>query len=159
MYGKTYWLDEVTEYEGIFEETDLGGGMIKHEPVTGQIYVQGTPQDAAHWNNMENGIFDAHTAVGLLMMLARQNSWEVEIGTVDLTNTQTYPFNNSKKSVALTKVKENGNYVVLTDIVSYTGSVGEIVVSDKLTNGFKVAFTGSASSAKVQYIVIGGILK
>ena len=159
MYSKTQWVDEVTEYEGIFTETDLGGGMIRHDPVTGQIYVQGTPQDAAHWNNMENGIFDAHTAVGLLLMLARQNSWEVEIGTKTLTNSAAYPFNNSEVTVALAHTKENGDYIILTDVTAFTGNVGEIVTSNKLNNGFKIKYTGSASSVTVKYIVIGGILK
>ena len=159
MYQRTIWVDEVDEFEGVFKETDLGGGNVKHEAVPGQVYVQGTPQDAAHWNKMEQAILDAQSAVALVLMLARQNSWEVEIGTVTLTNTQAYPFNNSKKTVALTNTKENGNYVILTEVTSFTGNVGEIVTSDKLTNGFKISHTGSASSVTVKYIVIGGILK
>lgn len=159
MYNRTFWVDEVTQYEGIFKETDLGEGLVKHEPEPGEIQVEGTPQDAAHWNRMEEGIFDAHSAVQLLLMLARQNEWEVEYGTVNLTNTLAFPFNNSVQSVSLSKVKEDTNYIILTEVQSFTGNVGEIVISDKLINGFKIAHTGSASAVTVKYIVIGGILK
>ena len=36
--------------------------------------------------------------------------------------------------------------------------VGEAVATDKQVNGFKLAYTGSAKSAVVEYIVIGGII-
>ena len=141
MYQWTQWVDEVDEYEGIFTETDLGGGMIKHDPVTGQVYVQGTPQDAAHWNNMEAGIIDAHAAVQQLVN----------------ANSLAFPFNNSQATVALVNVRDNLNYVV--EVISVTptgGPAGEIEFTDRQVNGFKVAFTGSASKVVVKYAVIGG---
>ena len=76
-------------------------------------------------------------------------------GTKVLTNTEEFPFNNSESSVSIT-TQANAKYVVLTEIVSAVGNPGEIVVSDKLNNGFKLAFTGSASSVTVKYTVIGG---
>ena len=166
MYQWTQWVDEVDEYEGIFTETDLGGGMIKHDPVTGQVYVQGTPQDAAHWNNMEAGIIDAHAAVQQLVNAVRQNLWRIEdlekatvqeTGEVTLNNSLAFPFNNSQVTVALTNVRDNLNYVV--EVISVTptgGPAGEIEVSDRQVNGFKIAFTGSASKVVVKYAVIGG---
>ena len=166
MYPRTYWVDEVDEYEGIFQETDLGGGQVKHDPVTGQIYVQGTPQDAAHWNNMEDGISDAHIAQQLMINALRQGVWRIEdlerdtaqeTGTVTLTNSLEFPFNNSIVTVPLTVVRDNLNYVVEVIKVEPTGGpAGEIDVSERQVNGFKMAFTGSASSVKVTYAVIGG---
>ncbi len=120
---------------------------------------QGTPQDQQHFNNLEFGVFDAHTAALLLLNHARQNSWEIERGEVNLTNTGIYPYNNSQKTVALAAAKENGDYVILTEVVSCAGNAGEVVTSDKLTNGFKIAYTGSAPSATIKYTVIGGFLK
>ena len=166
MYSWTNWVDEVTEYEGIFQETDLGGGMIKHDPVTGQVYVEGTPQDAAHWNNMEKGIIDAHTASGILLNALRQMGWRTdalekatvqETGEVTLNNSLTFPFNNSQATVALTNVRNNLNYIV--EVISVTptgGPAGDIEVSDRQINGFKIAFNGSASKVVVKYAVIGG---
>jgi len=166
MYNRTNWVDEVTEYEGIFKETDLGGGLVKHEPETGEIYVQGTPQDAAHWNNMEDGIMDAHVAHDLLLNGLRQTVWRVgdleratdqETGSVTLTNTMQFPFNNSIVTVPLTITRDNLNYIVEVIKVEPTGGpAGDVEISERQVNGFKMAFTGSASSVKVTYAVIGG---
>lgn len=81
-----------------------------------------------------------------------------ETGTVSLTNTLAFPFNNSKKSVALVHRQNDTDYVVYTEIQSATGNPGEIVISDKQVNGFKVAHTGGASAVTVKYYVIGGLM-
>lgn len=166
MYNRTNWVDEVTEYEGIFTETDLGGGLIRHDPVTGEVYVQGTPQDAAHWNNMEDGIMDAHVAQDLMVNGLRQSVWRVEAleratdqetGSVTLTNTMQFPFNNSIVTVPLTVTRDNLNYIVEVIKVEPTGGpAGDVDISERQVNGFKIAYTGSASSVKVTYAVIGG---
>ena len=106
--------------------------------------------------------FNTDAAVGLLINAYRQLVWDQPIyedGSVSLTNTLDYPFNNSKKSVALNNTQPRTSYVVLTEIVSADGNPGEVVVSDRLINGFKVAYTGSAKSAVVNYYVIGGTLQ
>ena len=89
----------------------------------------------------------------------RQQSWEKESGQLTLTNTTGYPFNSSAKSVALKIPREGSDYIVLGEVVSAVGNVGEIVVTDKLTNGFKIGYTGSATSAVIKFVVIGGYLK
>ncbi len=78
-------------------------------------------------------------------------------GEKTLTNSQEFPFNNSKSTIALTTPLVNTNYIVLTEVVDSDGNVGEIVVSDKMTNGFALAFTGSATQVEVEYAVIGGL--
>ena len=114
-------------------------------------------------------LLDMDIVVRLILNLARQNKWNIEdiqkwisdhdayeTGTTTMTNTLAFPFNNSKKSVALAKTRNTTNYVVLTEVTSFTGNVGEIEISEKLTNGFKIGYTGSASSVTVKYVVIGG---
>lgn len=114
-------------------------------------------------------LLDADIVVRLVMNLARQNKWEIEdiqkwmadhditeIGTVTLTNSLKFPFNNSKQSVSLTKTRKTTNYVVMTDVTAFNGNVGEVEVTGKLTNGFQIGYTGSAASATVRYVVIGG---
>lgn len=81
-----------------------------------------------------------------------------ETGTASLTNTLAFPFNNSKKSVALVHRQNDTDYVVYTEIQSATGNPGEIVISDKQVNGFKIAHTGGASAVTVKYYVIGGLM-
>ena len=114
-------------------------------------------------------LLDADIVVRLVMNQARQNKWEIEdiqkwmadhditeIGTVTLTNSLKFPFNNSKQSVSLTKTRKTTNYVVMTDVTAFNGNVGEVEVTGKLTNGFQIGYTGSAASATVRYVVIGG---
>jgi hypothetical protein len=113
---------------------------------------------------------DAQGYVGIMINAIRQNKWETderldeldksnaqEVGTVTLTNSAEYPFNNSIVSVALQATRENMNYIV--EIISVTptgGPAGTIEVTERQTNGFKLAFTGSATQVVVKYCVIGG---
>lgn len=96
--------------------------------------------------------------LGAQLNVQMQKLRVVETGTVTLTNGQEYPFNDSKRTVALEVAQANAYYLVDTEIVSATGNPGEIIVSDRMTNGFAMGFTGSASSVTVKYIVIGGFV-
>jgi len=168
MYPRTYWLDEVDEYEDVFveESSPVAPGAVKHTKYRGTVQQNGTPLNATNFNNMEDGISDAHIAHDLLLNAHRQGLWRVEdleratdqeTGTVTLTNTQAFPFNNSIVTVPLTITRDNLNYIVEVIKVEPTGGpAGEIEISERQVNGFKMAFTGSASSVKVTYAVIGG---
>lgn len=163
MYNRTFWQDHVTEYDNRFREQNNADGTISHIPVEGEIIQEGTPQNATNFNNIEAGIFDAHEINSELARVAVQhenniNALKGEIGTVTLENGSIYPFNSSVQTVALVTPRDTTNYMVDTYIVSPAdnGNIGRIVVSDKLTNGFKIAYTGSASSATIKYIVRGG---
>lgn len=158
MYDWTKWLDHVTNPSNRYTMVDNGDGTFTITP-TGTVMQQGTPQDQVRFNNIENGIVDAHAGIGLLLNFARQMSWEIETGTVTLTNSDKFPFNNSVQTINLTKKKESTAYVVIAEVTSCIGNAGEIVVTDKLINGFKIAHTGSASSVTLKYTVIGGYLK
>lgn len=81
-----------------------------------------------------------------------------ENGTVTLTNSKEYPFNNSKTTVAITATRENLYYDVETEVTAYSGGLpGNIVISDKQLNGFKIEFDGSASSVTVAYKIKEGM--
>ena len=166
MYARTIWYDEAVQ-----NPTSYLIDGASHTIVTdfGTVIQAGTPQDETHFNNMESGIFDAHSAALLMLNFMRQARWdlddltdlvdealEIESGSVTLTNSQKYPFNNSAKSVPLAHVRSSGNYRVVTEVTAFEGNVGEVVVSAQLTNGFTLAFTGSASSVTISYKVIGG---
>lgn len=170
MYDWTKWLDHVTDPSNRYTLVDNGDGTFTISR-TGTVMQQGTPQDQVRFNNIENGIVDAHLAVDLLLNYTKQRDWAHtdketelssetigEVGTVTLSNSETFPFNNSQVSVSLTKARSTLNYIVIAEVTAATGNVGEIVISDKLVNGFKIAFTGSATSATVKYKVIGGFL-
>ena len=79
----------------------------------------------------------------------------MEKGRVTLTNTKTYPFNDSVKTIPLQTECTDNNYFVTTEIQKADGEVGDIEISGKALNGFKIAYTGSAKSVELGYVVIG----
>lgn len=166
MYAPTKWEDHVSTLPGIVKLLvyDEAKNFYRISEA-GEVMVPGTPQDQTNFNNMEDGILDAHIATSLLLNYARQTAWRTdaletatvqEVGTVSLTNSQHFPFNNSQKSVALENRRDNTNYVVVITAVTGTGNIGEIEVTDRLVNGFKIRHTGSANAVTVTYAVIGG---
>lgn len=66
---------------------------------------------------------------------------------------------DSQKTVALQMQRPSRDYIVITEASNVKGNLGQIEVSDQLSNGFKVAYTGSATAATINYIVIGGYMK
>lgn len=144
MYNRTYWKDHIVDED------------------SGEVLQQGTLLDAEHFNNMEEGIFAAHEmAAGNAEALVKQKraveSLEGEIIQVTLTNTQSYPFNDSQQTVSLTNSKTTTDYRVYPEVVSYEGGgVGDIEITEKLLNGFKVAYTGGASTVVLNLFISGG---
>lgn len=141
MYNRTKWLDKVVDAD------------------TGELIQEGTDQSAGNFNNMENGISDNHTAAAMLLIATGQIIAEqtVEEITVQLTNTASYPFNNSQKTVSMATTRTTTAYTVEADVVAHDGEIGHIFITDKLLNGFKVRYDGSAKSATVRLIIKGGM--
>lgn len=162
MYEVKLWQDHVTEHENRYTESRNDDGTITHIPVEGEIIQQGTPQNAENFNHIETGISNATEMASLLAIAAihqqqAASDLQGEIMTVTLTNSQSYPFNNSQKAVSLKNARNHMNYTVETEIMSFEdGFPGDIVISDKLLNGFKVAHTGSAKSVVLKIYVKGG---
>lgn len=80
----------------------------------------------------------------------------VETGSTTMTNSLEFPFNNSRKTVALVTPQANSDYLVDVEVDEVNGNVGEVIVSSRMTNGFAIEYTGSATSVTVNYFVIGG---
>lgn len=144
MYNRTYWKDHIVDEE------------------TGEVLQQGTLQDAEHFNNMEEGIFAAYEmAAGNAEAMGKQKraveSLAGEIVQVTLTNTLNYPFNDSQQTVLLSHNRTTTDYKVVPEVVSYSGGgVGDLEITDKLLNGFKIAFTGGASAVLLNLFISGG---
>ncbi len=141
MYDSTKWLDKVKDTE------------------TGEVIQEGTDQSAGNFNKMENGIADAHLAAALLVIATGLTADQVavETQTVELTNSGSYPFNNSVKTVSLRKTRNFSDYTVEAEVLDHKGNVGDVRVYDRLLNGFKVAFDGSAKSATIKLRIKGGM--
>ena len=106
---------------------------------------------------------DGDIASTLIINRLRQHIWQnedealiCEEGTVTLSNTQKFPFNDSRVTVALAKTQKDTKYVVVTDVQTVAGNIGDVTVKDKQVNGFKVGYSGGAASVTVKYYVIGG---
>ena len=141
MYRNTQWLDEVKDIE------------------SGELIQEGTDQSAGHFNNMEYGISDAHLAAALLVIQSGLTAAQVatEEKTVTLSNSQSYPFNNSTKTIALSTARNFTDYTVEAEITSHDGNVGDVRIFDRMLNGFKVAYDGSAKSATIKLRIKGGM--
>lgn len=81
-----------------------------------------------------------------------------EVKEVTLKNGSKWPFGINETSVALSTTRKNTNYGVDVYVKSYTGGrLGDITVSGKLTNGFKLRHDGSATSVVAVVRVTGGM--
>lgn len=163
MKNPVNFKDHVVEYPNRYTENDLGGGYINHIKAPGEVIQQGTPLNASNFNNVDLGAIQG-ILVGLLtaqhvhQLSQKVEGLEGEQIEVTLTNTQNYPFNNSVQTVQLSQNRNTKDYSVTVEVLEKTGGgVGEIVISDKLLNGFKIAFTGAASSVTVNCIIRGGV--
>ena len=162
MINPINWKDHVVEYPNRFAETDLGGGLVQLVKSPGEVVQQGTPINAANLDNMDEKALQG-IMLGLMMaqnvhqLAQKVESVEGEEMTVTLTNSASYPFNNSKKTVSLVTRRSTTDYIVLTEVASSTGGgVGEIRITDKLVNGFKIEHTGAATSVVVKCVIRGG---
>lgn len=141
MYNATKWLDQV-------EDAD-----------TGEVIQKGTDQSAANFNNMEEGISDSDLAARLMLLALSRTIDEVdtEVQTVTLTNSLSYPFNNSATTVSLETARNDTSYTVEATVGDHEGCVGDVTVYDQALNGFKVKFDGSATSATITLRIKGGM--
>jgi len=164
-YIPIYWKDRVVERPRTYTEVMNQDGSRTDTPAPGEVQEVGTQMSATNFNHMDEGIQDNAIAEALLLNFARQSRWRIEAlekatiqetGTVTLTNNQQFPFNNSNVSVPLSNTRDNLNYVVVIVSATGSGNIGEVEVSERLVNGFKLEFTGSSKSVSVVYAVIGG---
>ena len=141
MYRNTQWIDEVKDQD------------------TEEVIQEGTPQSAGNFNNMEHGISDAHLAAALLIIQSGLTADQVatEEKAVTLSNSQSYPFNNSTQTIALSRVRHVTDYTVEAEITDHDGNVGDVRIFDRMLNGFKVAYDGSAKSATIKLRIKGGM--
>lgn len=163
MYNWTEWQDHVTEFEDRYKESNNDDGTVTHTPIEGEVLQQGTPQSAKNFNHMEDGISNAGELSSLLTTIILHQNQQLQnlsgdILEVELTNSQEYPFNNSIKTIALERPRNHLDYTVTSEIEEYAGgNIGDVIVTQKLKNGFKIAYTGSAKEVKLKIFVKGGL--
>ena len=162
-YNILNWKDHAVTPDKTFRVVENSDGTITLVPA-GRVIQQGTNMSAANFNNIELGVHAANISASeaLRMISLLQNKTTALEGLVieeTLTNDRSYPFNNSTKTIALGKMNErlNKNYTVLVEARAEGGGfVGDIVITDKMLNGFKIAHTGSAKTVKIKCYMQGG---
>lgn len=163
MYNITIWKDHAVTPANTYTVTENGDGTITLTP-SGTVIQQGTNMSAANFNNIEEGVLAAGSLAAEAMNIARLAdekaiAFGVTVIEASFTNSQKYPFNDSKKTVALigANVRDTQDYTVDYEPVSVEGGLlGDVVITDKMVNGFKAAYTGSATSATLKLYVRGG---
>ena len=164
MYQYVLWKDHAVDPAHTYKVTENADGTITLTRV-GKVIQQGTNLSAENFNRMEAGIFGAagtalETAMMVRKAMDKAEALEGIVLTVDLTNSQKYPFNNSQKTVAFPSaaVRNNKDYTVIVEVQTVAGGfVGDIKISDKMLNGFKIQYSGSATSATLKLYIQGGI--
>ena len=156
------WKDQVCEFPNRFKH-NVDGDKVTLEKDPGTIKQQGTPQNATNFNRMDLAALEAMlmSAEAMTMLLRQSAALKGIVGEVieaTLTNNQVYPHNNSIKTLQIVTPRNTKDYTITVEVVSVTGgAVGDFEISDKLLNGFKIKYTGSASSVVVRCYVRGGI--
>lgn len=122
---------------------------------------EGTPMDEQNFNNMEGGINGANLLGEFLVEVVKKQGANIgnvsgDVLEVTLTNTQGAFFNNSVKTVALPVKRDTLDYIVDVEVQGDVHNVGDVVVFDKQVNGFKVKYTGSATTVSLKLYVHGG---
>ena len=175
MYNFKNWVDRVTQFVNRFKETNNSDGSITHERVDGEVLKTGTAQSAANFNNMEGGILENSLLLAEATRVLKEHGRDIEAMTgemhvIYLYNTAKYPANNSKKTIALKQPRNNTDYIIAARVASAVmpngvvidgdpaGTAGNIVVTDKLLNGFKVQYTGNAKEVTLEVEVQGGMI-
>lgn len=175
MYNFKNWVDRVTQFVNRFKETNNSDGSITHERVDGEVLKSGTAQSAANFNNMEGGILENSLILAEATRVLKEHGRDIdamtgEMHVIYLHNTAKYPANNSKTTIALKQPCNNTDYIIAARVVSAVmpngvaidgdpaGTAGNIVITDKLLNGFKVQYTGVAKEVTLEVEIHGGMI-
>ena len=160
MQNPLIWQDEVRNPANTYSVTKNSDGTVTSMPA-GKLIQQGTNQSAANFNKLSDGAYEANLLAATLLEEVVNHQRKIkdldgQVIDVTLTNTLDYPFNNSKKTIAINP-KDTLEYRVYVEIQGNIANVGDVIITDKQVNGFKIAYTGSAKSVKIRCFVTGGM--
>lgn len=131
------------------------------------VLDKGTKSQRTYTINLcqeESGVYrisDMTLAGAIMQFKAVQDGYNYadEMHTATLAQTGSkWPFNNTPTTIALAQLRESTNYGVEVTVLAYSGGrLGNIRVTDRARNGFKLVHDGSATTVKVQIRVTGGM--
>lgn len=142
MFDRDYFIDEVRDQDG-------------------SIIQEGTLLDQAHFNKMGVGITDLSIAGAINQFAQLHNRFndEIELHVLELAMDELpWPFNNKPTNVVLNEVRNNTNYSVECEVLEYGGGLlGNIQVTERSREGFKLLHNGSATHVRVAIRIGGGM--
>ena len=152
-YSPVKWQDEIVDSQ------------------SGDIIVPGTLYDENNMNRMEAGIDLLNTFNTFMAELARlirsnfleQDKWKnqrMQQGIVEITNPNTKTYFREADPFVIVPIPgytqlDTPGYSVLTEVTEGDPArIGDIIVYDKSSNGFKLKYTGSAGNAKIRWTLV-----
>ena len=184
MYERTFWIDHVEDQEGtVFQEGTLldqahfnpmevgiEDANLAHKLLLTFVrwierrLTASETTSAAQATEITNikakdSTQDASLTAQATRITTLESETTAEVKEVTLTaNSNPWPFCNDDKNVVLTTVRKNTNYTVDVYVKSVTGGrLGDITVSGKGTNSFKVRHDGSAKTVVLALKITGGM--
>lgn len=152
----------------IYEEEYTPQEWVDHvEDEEGNVIQQGTPVSQNKMNRIESGIQTALGPAGLLIYQTLQfvqklnqeyekmQKQKIRQGEVTITE-------GNYTAVALEGFVQydSPNYQVFTELVDGDPAlVGDIIIYDKTSNGFKVKYTGSDDQATIKWTLVNFDIK
>ena len=168
-YNKLVDLQRVATYAMALENARNGLLLQRQaDDIQAELSAYEASNDAALASNVSTIEKELFIALHMIKENSRnvrllqfgQDGLTAETHTVTLTNSLAYPFNSSVATISLDKLRIKTEYIATYDVLSMTGatgcSAGDIQIYDKLSNGFKVHFTGSAATVTIKLYVTGG---
>lgn len=168
---RTYWQDEVTDQNGDTIQEGTAVSATNLNSIEDRIEFS-----KANIGDIAQRVVQLAKDVAELFIIAKENKLSIsqmfqkiiqmdrniddvkgEIVDATLTNTKSYPFNNSEVTVSLETTRDYTTYEVKPEILDGS-NLGNIEIYDKQTNGFKARYTGSAESAELRFHIRGGMI-
>lgn len=177
MHNRTFWVDQVEDQDGqvIQQGTLIDQAHLNNMEVgISDIHLAyRIIQNVVLWFGRRLGVLETSsnshdTDIASIKstdttqnsrLSAVESEIAAEVKEVTLTaNSNPWPFCTKETAVALTTTRKNTSYDVDVAVKSYSGGrLGDITVSDKLVNGFKLTNDGSAKTVVVTVKVTGGM--
>jgi hypothetical protein len=162
MYDYVAFEDKRWEKSNTYKEIQNADGTVTEIPVTGEIIAVGTPLNKSTFDVFDHGINEAIIMCDLLavqMIQAQRDlaNTYIETGSVTVSTSEEYPFNNATATAALKTKRNTLDYMVIP-YCDETVQGRRILVKDRQLNGFKIEVEDCPKAGiTVKYYVIGGM--
>lgn len=119
----------------------------------------GTPLDARNMNNLERGVFVANVTNAVLAQRERLLNDRLADTETTVVGTMLTGPEPVLVQVPAGRERNRTNYSVVARVVAATGGIaGDIIVSERTRDSFKVRYTGDAANVSVGLYLRGGLL-